>query len=132
MGFHRSILQLEDEKGHSLPLSPKIPKTVKHVDGSNPLGRGQDLERNPSQTRKVRRPIGISSQQAAKRKIPPTANTQKARRPEMGWHNDPNSKTGQSPDGETPSKAKRDRRPAKMNTNPKAKQKRMVIWRGKT
>jgi hypothetical protein len=130
MGFHRNVLLLEDEKGHSLPLSTKIPKRVAHVDGSNPMG--SDQNKNPSQTKRVRRPIGVNQQQAAKRKVPNTTNISKQRKPEMGWSSNPNSKTGGSPDGETPSKAKKDKGPAKQNTTPKAKQRRIRIGRNKS
>lgn len=131
MGFTRSDILVEDGsmKSRSLKLSTKIPKTRSDVDGSNPFGGNQN--KNPSQTRRSVKPVGVNQRKAAQRKVPFTGNVGKNRNPGQGFSANPNAKTGGSPSGETPSKAKKDKGPAKINSIPKARQRRQPIGRNK-
>ena len=113
MGFTRCDEVVIEDAG--IKLSTKIPRTRGDVDGSNPMGKEQS--KNPTATRN--------------KKIK-TANNQKARKPEAGWSSGPDTKTGGSPDGESPSKTKKDKGPAKLNSVPKAKLYRQPIGRNKT
>ena len=133
MGFNRSdidfeIIQDGSLKSRPLKLSTKIPRSRSDVDGSNPFGGQQN--KNPSQTKHSVKPVGISQKQAAK-KQPSMRNVSKQRAPDSGFSKDPNARTGGSPSGETPSKAKKDKGPARMNTVPKARQRRIPIGRNK-
>ena len=125
--------QIED-KSRPLRLSTKIAKTQKRVDGSNSLGKDQN--KNPSQTRGKRTGLKTSmtptpALHKQMNTTPYTGNTSKARKPDMGWAGDPGAKTGGSPDGESPSKSKKDKKAAAPNSIPKARQKRQPIGRNR-
>ena len=125
----------ETEDASSLRPSTKFPKSVPHADGSRAVF-GKNQKKNPSQTRGKKNGLKTSTTPTVEgnkqiNSEPNTSNNQKARKPDAGWSNDPLSKTGGSSDGESPSKAKKDKGPAAINSIPKARQRRIRIDRSK-
>jgi hypothetical protein len=123
-----------EDKSRPLKTSTKIPKTSKRVDGSNPFGKEQS--KNPSQTRGKKTGLKTSMTPTPElhKQINTTAftgNTGKARKPDTGWSDDPNAKTAKSGDGESPSKAKKDKGAAAPNSVPRARQRRQPIGRNR-